>query len=225
MHYLIDGYNWIFRILRAGNDLIEQRTKMVRELNEKAQYLDLNMTIVFDAHHQGGELHKSHFKHVEIVFTAAGETADDYILHYLKHCRLPDECTVVTSDKKLAWQARRRSAKTEEISPFLQWLDKRYVNKKRRIKKPSPAPHVPKALPPKKEAQKGPGIDVMPEDCFDYYLQEFEKSLQAVESKEKIKKPSTPKYKSRKKKFKPKEQPELSSAEDDFNRWLTAFTE
>lgn len=119
-----------------GESLQSQRTEIIQDLDEAADFLDLNLTIVFDAQYHLGLGTRSHYHSIEICFTDEGETADDYILQALKFQSKPHQITVVTSDKKLAWQARRRLAKTESVEQFLSWLSKRYQNKQRRVDNP-----------------------------------------------------------------------------------------
>ena len=132
MHYYIDGYNLLFRVLRAGDDLQKQRQEITADIGKKVTLLELEATLVFDSHYQKDGYVRSHLNSLEIVFTAMGETADELILQELKESAHPSQHTVVTSDKKLANLCRLRQAKTESIDEFLGWLNKRYKNKQRR---------------------------------------------------------------------------------------------
>lgn len=174
MHYYIDGYNLMFRVLRVGDDLSLQREKVIADLSRKAEVLQLNLTLVFDAQYQLGESSKSHYRRLEIIFSAQNQTADEYIIHELKSKKNPLQFTVVTSDKKLAWLARRQAAKTETVEEFLNWLGKRYENKGRLKKIPIEKKVVKKTPLPKKSTEK-----ISPEDSFNYYLETFQKALAA----------------------------------------------
>lgn len=175
MHYYIDGYNLLFRVVRAGDDLKSQRIKIINELQTKVRFLELSATLVFDAQYQHGEAAQTHFKGLDLLFTAEGETADEAILRLVKNSPKPDQCTVITSDKRLAWAARRRSAKTESIEEFLGWLNKRVKNKIRRLKE---ADKAPKALSlPKKPVKRDLTPPQTEEDRFQYYLKIFEEEL------------------------------------------------
>lgn len=217
MHYFIDGYNLMFRVLRAGDDLQMQRESIIRDLNRKIQVVGLDVTIVFDAQYQKGESSRSHVQHLEILFTAQGETADECILHMLKRVKNPREQTVVTSDKKLAWLARRRGAHTETVEDFLKILNKRYQNK---LKRPQ-VPLVQETIipsPPKKTipilTQKA-----LPEECFEYYLEKFESNFQEIPQSQPAKKSEQPQ---KKKSQKPKKaNPEKGLSDRD--RWMKAF--
>lgn len=213
MHYYIDGYNLMFRMVRAGGDLQSQRTHIIEELNTKISALELEATLVFDAHYQAGEGSRSHMKALEIRFTNKGETADQFIINELRTCKDPRKHTVVTSDKRLALHVRSKLAKTETVEEFMQMLNKRYRNK---LKSEHPKLHKEPELtvPPPKKTE--PSVGATAEECLDYYLKEFEKRAQ---DEAPVKMPKPPKRK-------PKNQkppPEKSSGEDDMTRWLRLF--
>ncbi|MFQ5444883.1 MAG: NYN domain-containing protein, partial [Nitrospinales bacterium] len=176
MHYLVDGYNLMFRVLHAGDDLQAQREEIILDLNEKIQVLHLDVLIVFDAQYQYGRGSRSHLNYLEICFTDKGETADDFIIHKLKSTENPKQITVVTSDNKLGWRARRCLAKTETVEIFLTWLNKRYQNRIRQREKRqkatktrSPRGKKPsRKLPIKRGPPPSPGKSA--EESFDYYL-------------------------------------------------------
>jgi uncharacterized protein len=185
MHYVIDGYNLMFRIIRAGDELSIQRKQLIENLNTKARVLGLNITLVFDAQYRLGEASRGHYDFLEILFTGEGETADEYILKDLKNASKPSHETVVTSDKKLAWLSRRNLAKTETIEHFLEWLNKRYKNKLRQTKqvqtKTSEANTIPKRSPPTINVEAIPNAEQKPEECFDFYLGIFENAFDQIQ--------------------------------------------
>ncbi|NGX43245.1 MAG: hypothetical protein K940chlam7_01539 [Chlamydiae bacterium] len=181
MHYFIDGYNLMFRVLHVGDDLQSQREQIILDLNEKIQFLSLDVTIVFDAQYQYGGGSRSHLQYLEICFTDEGETADDYIISAIKASSNPRAEIVITSDKKLAWRARRHLAKTEAVDAFLAQLNKRY----RKIKQQkgellkTQKTSFPRTKPIKREKPvepvAEPSSEASPEQCFQYYLYQFEK--------------------------------------------------
>ena len=132
MLYVIDGYNLMYRVLRVGEDLQKQRESVIHDLSVKIQILGLKVILVFDAQHQLGEEQRTRYTPFEIVFSPHGKTADECILDLLKRQKTLTQVTVVTSDKKLAWLARRQEAKTENVEDFMAWLTKRVRNKVRR---------------------------------------------------------------------------------------------
>lgn len=223
MHYYIDGYNLLFRILKAGDDVRKQRTKITLEIERKVHLLGLDVTLVFDSHYQESESTRSHFNSLEIVFTATGETADEFILQELKDSPHPSQHTVVTSDKKLARLCQLRLGKTESIDEFLAWISKRYKNKLRQKK----------LLTIKPQSQKIPEHPLLtssssstrqedPQNCFDYYLEIFEKKIEEFEK-------NTPRpkkivvYKSKKTQVKKRKLTQEEALLSDLQRWQQAF--
>src|ERR1700722_447984 len=105
MHYFIDGYNLLFRVVRAliDEDLQQQREKIIADLSHKISLLNIDATIIFDSYYQKGLRERSFSQSLEVLFTDEGETADECILDELKKCPHPRNEMVVTSDKKLAW--------------------------------------------------------------------------------------------------------------------------
>ena len=115
MHYFIDGYNLLFRVLKSGDNLKSKREEITKNLDTKIDILKLDCTLVFDSHYQEDDSTRSHYKSLEIVFTATGQTADEYILTELKQSKNPTQHTVITSDKILARLCRMRLSKTESV--------------------------------------------------------------------------------------------------------------
>lgn len=226
MHYFIDGYNLMFRVLRAGDDLQMQREVIISDLNEKIQLLNLDVTIVFDAQYQFGEGSRSHFETLEICFTNQGETADDYIIKCVKSSPNPRQETVVTSDNKLAWRARRFLAKTESVKEFMSWLNRRHKNKLSKREKEDES-QITKQLSKfnlvseehTKEAEQPPKPGKTAAENFDYYLYQFEKKFHEMAAEEPKKKP--PSKPRRLKKIPKAEHPQ----ESDMERWQRIFEE
>lgn len=208
MHYLIDGYNLLFRVEQAEEELQVQREKLIRSLDEKFAALHLKGTLIFDAHLQQGEGGIEYAKNLDIFYTPHSQTADEAILDLLKGLK-PASWIIVTSDKRLAWKVRCHGFKTEGIGQFLAWVKKRIHNKGKRREKYAP----PLILPAPKK--KTPSLQAIPEDCFDYYMEIFQREVE----------PEKPKAAKKKRVaiapvVKPNE-PVLS----DFERWFKAFSE
>ncbi len=130
MYYYIDGYNYLFRNITRGVELQLQREALIYDLNHKASLLHLNIVIVFDAHHRDdGEETLTHYKHIEIIYTATNQSADDFIIKKLKNLKHPREYTLVTSDKQLARKVALESVQIESIEEFVSRINKRYKNK------------------------------------------------------------------------------------------------
>ena len=226
MHYYIDGYNLLFRVLRAGSDMRKQREEVTLDIERKANCLDLDITLVFDSHYQEDDSARSHYKSIEIIFTAKGETADEYILQELKESHNPSQHTVVTSDKKLARLCQLRLGKTESIDEFLGWTGKRYKNKlrqKRLLAEAALLPPLPKepAVPKPPAPLPLPTVTDSAESCFNFYLDTFEKEMQLLE--EKVPKPKKVQQEPKKIKVKKRKLTKEEEALSDAQRWLNSF--
>lgn len=160
-HYLIDGYNWLFRSVRGRDEgrLQIERMRLCHELSIKLSTAGIQATIVFDSHYRPGPGEKQHLKEISIYYTDEGQTADDYILEFIKHASKPSEYTVVTSDMRLAWGVRQNSGHSLDIPTFQKTLDRIYLKKTR--KKVEYERPVKPVIIPKKSLQ-------------DYYEQAFE---------------------------------------------------
>ena len=161
-HYLIDGYNWLFRSTRGRNEerLQIERERLCHELSIRLSIAGMQATIVFDSHFQPGPGEKQHLKGILIYFTDKGQTADDYILDLIKYSSKPRDYTVITSDLRLAWAVRQKSGQTLDIPAFQKVLDRIYLKKSR--KNIHKAPSIASKIIPKMSLQ-------------DYYEQAFEK--------------------------------------------------
>lgn len=198
MRYYVDGYNLMFRLLRAGEDLQKQREQVIRDLNLKAGFLELEVTLVFDSKYQAGAAERVRVEHLDVLYTNEGETADECILEELTG----HQETVVTCDRKLAYLSRLKLAKTESVTEFMLWLNKRYKNKIRHLK--NPVEEKPQLVQPKKFEPPKPGKNL--EESLDYYLHAFGGTNEVAQEK---------------KEYKLKHKlPE----ETDMDRWLKAFS-
>lgn len=188
MHYFIDGYNLIFRLLHEEEDLQSKREAIIHDLNQKISLLRIDASIVFDATSQLGDGTRTHYDQLEILFTAEGETADEYIMEEIRNHPHPQQETVVTSDKRLAWRVRNRSAHTESVEEFTFWLNRAYKNKQRQLKK---GKQIPPISPPKPKVSSKNSLPVQGaslEACEDYYAQIFESKWEEIVKKEEAKK-------------------------------------
>lgn len=235
MHYYIDGYNLLFRISKAGGELQKQRQGIIKDLEAKINFIGLDATLVFDAQHYEGESIRKHLNRLEIVFTASGETADEYILNRLRESADPSKETIATSDKKLAWLSRRRHAYTQNVEDFISWINRRYRNKIReKSHKKSltlnalipckPGVHEGR-LPEPVEQKVRPKPQATAQECFDWYLNAFEHAVNEILVIDPLPEDNEPLFAmpaigdKRKKKHKKFEHPLVT----DMDRWLKAF--
>lgn len=213
MHYFIDGYNLLFRILDKGQEVQKARDEMIDMLIYKINRAEIHATLVFDSKYQPGPPTRNCKGNLDILFTDEGETADDWILNEVKRSPAKTEEKVVTTDKRLAVQIRLKGVQTISCEDFMEYLNKKVKlqiqNAKRVLKK---EPIIPP--PPVKKVAKG---------SQEYYEGIFEKkfadeSLLRPAKPEKVKKPlkikkgSVPKSPER-------------SRESDMDRWSRLFQE
>jgi predicted RNA-binding protein with PIN domain len=229
MHYFIDGYNMLFRLLHVKSNLQHQREQIIQDLNQKIALVKLDISIVFDATFQVGERSRSHYNHVEILFTAEGETADDYILEAIKHSANPRQETVVTSDKTLAWLARQLSSFTETVEEFIQKLNRLYKNKLEQLKttEQSLHPTAPSSKPISTSLKPLVSLSKANLDAWQhYYEQIFEmRYKEGVIEKKKNQKQIEKTHEKLKKKYSNKPTKSIESTENESKRWLKAFEE
>jgi predicted RNA-binding protein with PIN domain len=187
--YWVDAYNLLFRqpSFQQGS-LRQQRENLIEHLNDKIAVAGWDVTLIFDAVSQYGLARRSHHEFLGIVFTGEGISADEHIVEELGQRSDVKNIVVVTSDKHLAWRARHQGAQTESVGSFMKRLNKR-IRKKSPPKSPGPPPP---AEPKEAEEagrvdhpdphsiyaqQENPDPKASPAECYNYYLQEFEKRM------------------------------------------------
>lgn len=228
MHYYIDGYNLLFRLMYSHQNLQTQREQIIYDLNRKVSLIKLDVSLIFDAAFQVGDRTRTHYDALEILFTAEGETADEFIIDELKNSSNPRQETIITSDKKLAWLARRCSAHTESVEEFMQWLERSYKNKRKQLKKAGQqtSPVISSPLPV--AAPISPTISLINatiEERAHYYEEIFETRFHEFVQEEKqhhIKKEET-KQKRKKPSQAKSSPPSNEKSLNDMERWLMAF--
>jgi len=228
MHYYIDGYNMLFRSNQSFKELQKEREFLLEELNQKASLLNLNISIIFDAAYQLGGRSRSHFDALEIIYTAHGETADQYLVEMTRYLANPRQIIVVTSDKILASHLRHNSIKIESIHYFNQWLNRSYAKRLKTPKEPKiiPVPLLPKKIdkvvtPPVEQAISA---KVSSESDFEYYQRIFEEKYVDLQQLEQVKKRPVKQTRQPKVKKDPFFSPQTFKNEaTEVERWLKAF--
>lgn len=125
MHYLIDGYNLLFRILESKKSLQTQRELIVHSLQKEFKSLHLKGTIVFDGRHRRDEESGLTYRSPLVVaYSHQGQTADQYILEKLENAPVSETC-VVTDDRFLANASHGLGANTLHINAFLRLVEKK----------------------------------------------------------------------------------------------------
>ncbi len=121
MHYLVDAYNLLFRVQKKVTSLEKNRRALISYLNEAAEQLHLNLTLVFDGSKETLSYPlRAHFDAVALVY--APQSADTYILQEVEESRHPAKITVVSSDRELTRRCSLYGAEVQTIEAFLQRL-------------------------------------------------------------------------------------------------------
>jgi uncharacterized protein len=126
MHYWIDGYNFFFRLTKSYQSMKEQEKSLLQKLYQTMMQLNSPMTVVFDGREKDPpEALRRNLRSMNIVYTPARQTADDYILEMLDHCKNPDQEMVISSDSELLRRSKQKGARTQTIAEFLKTLTKK----------------------------------------------------------------------------------------------------
>ena len=122
MRYLIDGYNLFFKLEKEILPLKEKREEFISLLDEEAEDLKLQVLLIFDSHRENAEdfASKQKLKNLEVSFSPKNLSADHYILELLEWDA--KNTTLVTSDKKLAMEAKHHGAKIQSIETFVRFI-------------------------------------------------------------------------------------------------------
>ena len=137
MRYLIDGYNLFFKLEEEILPLEEKREEFISLLDEEVGNLRLKVLLIFDSHRENAEAFasKRKLKNLEVSFSPQNLSADHYILELLEWDA--KNTTLVTSDKKLAMEAKHRGAKIESVEGFV-----RFILQRRRKKNSEAKPQL-----------------------------------------------------------------------------------
>ncbi|MES2122896.1 MAG: NYN domain-containing protein [Chlamydiota bacterium] len=137
MHYLVDGYNLLFRVLKKQGPLEKSRNTLISDLNEIASLTRMHIVLVFDG---AKEIRlpttRSHFDEIELVYTRKDQSADEYIIEELEYSKKPEKYTIVSNDSELQRKCHHLKAKSLSIDDFLAVLAKKKRAKKRKEIRP-----------------------------------------------------------------------------------------
>lgn len=127
MQYLIDGYNFLFRLGEGKKKSLEQaREALIAALNEKLHVFRAPVSIVFDSSEQIRDFAQSaKLPNLDVLYAPKGLTADEYMIELVEQAKNPKNTTIVSSDGGLARQCQHLGAKTLSIDEFLHLLQKR----------------------------------------------------------------------------------------------------
>lgn len=130
MHYLVDGYNLLFRLTVPGT-LQEKREACIAWLIDYAKEGTASVTLFFDSRvTPTEELERGHKGDLEIVYTGPGQTADEAILEWITTASHKANCCAVTSDNGLVRRCRSLGAQVKSCEAFSTFLEKRKSKRK-----------------------------------------------------------------------------------------------
>ena len=92
MYYLIDGYNFLFRLeTTKGKSLEERRESLVFLLNEQLAPFKGGAAVIFDSAEQIREFAQcAKLDHLEVLYAPKGLTADNYIIELAEQNKSPN---------------------------------------------------------------------------------------------------------------------------------------
>lgn len=136
MRYLIDGYNLFFQLQEIILPLEKKREEFIALVDRELGNSGLQAVMVFDSHQENSSdfASQKHYKHLEVVFSPKGLSADRYLLELLEwNAR---NTTLVTSDQSLCKKGKQLGAKILTVKGFVSYIWKR-TRKKQTDEKPS----------------------------------------------------------------------------------------
>lgn len=127
MDYIIDGYNFMFRIQEQKKGSFEKaRNTLISLLNEELRIIKTHVSVVFDSSEQIREFAQSAIlENIEVIYAPKGLSADEYIIEIVEQSKNPKTLNIVTSDSGLARQCQHLGAKTTSIDDFVALITKR----------------------------------------------------------------------------------------------------
>jgi uncharacterized protein len=133
MHYLIDGYNLLFRLAKGHAPFTAKRQHIIEKLNERAAQFSLHLIVVFDSSDPQARFpSRGHFDALEIIYTTKNLSADAWILEKLYSSKHPEQFSVITDDRDLKFSAKTLGAQSMSVEAFLGLLaKKKKVQKKK----------------------------------------------------------------------------------------------
>lgn len=124
MHVIIDGYNILgvrgWRGTSASQDVEQLRERLIQELTQYQHRKGHPITLVFDAWRDPHPEHQEHRSGVEVIYTQAGERADQVIQRMAR--QFGRDCVVVSSDLEIVSTAKDHGALTIRAQEFQQKL-------------------------------------------------------------------------------------------------------
>ena len=122
-HLIVDGYN----VTKTGYpelSLEKQRTRLLMGLSNLAARSGAEVTCCFDGAALQGRVPAANARGVRVLFSKAGETADELIRRLVRAEPEGRPVTVVSSDKEVADGVRRSGARPVAAAALVRRLDR-----------------------------------------------------------------------------------------------------
>ncbi|WP_022853176.1 NYN domain-containing protein [Thermodesulfatator atlanticus] len=149
LHLLIDGYNLLHQIpelvLLMQEDPEEARKALLKQLQEYQRIRRHKITVVFDAWGRNEPQSKVNIKGIQVIFTAHGETADDYIKR--RAAKEKERAVVITSDRAIRSYVETYGAISVTSRDFLSRMEAAFYEEMKGEKlafEPRPRKRLPK---------------------------------------------------------------------------------
>ncbi len=127
MRYLVDGYNFFFRLKEHIFPLEDARESFIHELSTSLKEIKMKASLVFDS---GTETildiaTKKHLGDIEVIYTPRGMSADDYLIELIEIQKHPGTVTVVSSDNGVIARSVSLRARTMSVEQFVSFIKRK----------------------------------------------------------------------------------------------------
>lgn len=115
---LIDGHNLIPRIPGLSLSQIDDEEKLVGLLRKYAAQHRAHVVVVFDSGNLSGRSRELSGGGVEAIFAGSGTIADRILIERIRELKRPQQWKLVSSDRAIQQEARRRRLQVIESAHF-----------------------------------------------------------------------------------------------------------
>lgn len=115
---LIDGHNLIPRIPGLSLSQIDDEEKLVGLLRKYAAQHRAHVVVVFDSGNLAGRSRELSGGGVEAIFAGSGTIADRILIERIRELKRPQQWKLVSSDRAIQQEARRRRLQVVESAHF-----------------------------------------------------------------------------------------------------------
>jgi len=122
-HFIIDGYNALFKIKPLVKKPFQTREGFIHYLRIKKPFGSMRnkVTVVFDGSLNVSFKQKTSNAPIEVIFTR-NETADDMIIRMAKNAKYPRAIIVITDDREIKEKVKLYGCATLSVLEFFKDL-------------------------------------------------------------------------------------------------------